>query len=305
MPLKSPLPATGMLLFDWQTSWTALLAVLAQVAALAWYLRASNKLRAGGRRWPVFKTISFAVGLLVTAYAAEGGIAHYERSNFTAHVIQLLLLVDVAPPLLAFGAPLRLAVLSSSAQASATIARLLHSRAAIIAAHPAVAFLAAMGTMYVYFLTPVYSLSERHPVFLAYVHLQFFAVGCVLWWVVAGRDALPRLRGFGPRFVLVFVSVPLNAALGLAIAGTTKAFFPAANTLSDTQTGGNVLLGLTEVLVVAALALLFVEWAREEERKAVRADRQLDAALAVARATGSGATEQLTSPSGALSELER
>ena len=36
--------------------------------------------------------------------------------------------------------------------------------------------------------------------------------------------------------------------------------------------------------IVGGLVYLFVEWAREEERKAVRADRQLDAALAAARA---------------------
>jgi hypothetical protein len=40
---------------------------------------------------------------------------------------------------------------------------------------------------------------------------------------------------------------------------------------------------LAEVLIVAVIALMFVEWAREEERKAVSADRQLDAALAAVR----------------------
>jgi cytochrome c oxidase assembly factor CtaG len=91
------------------------------------------------------------------------------------------------------------------------------------------------------------------------------------------------------RFVLVLVQVPCDAALGLVIAMATKAFYPAGNTLADTQTGGNVLLGLAEVLIVAVLALMFVEWAREEERKAIEADRQLDAALAAVRAvTGSG-----------------
>jgi cytochrome c oxidase assembly factor CtaG len=85
------------------------------------------------------------------------------------------------------------------------------------------------------------------------------------------------------RFVLVLVQIPFDAALGLVIAMATKPFYPAGNTLADTQNGGNVLLGLAEVLIVAVLALLFVEWAREEERKAVLADRQLDAALEAAR----------------------
>jgi cytochrome c oxidase assembly factor CtaG len=89
---------------------------------------------------------------------------------------------------------------------------------------------------------------------------------------------------FGMRFVLVLLLIPFNLALGLAVASVTQPLYPAGNNLADTQQGGNVLVGLAEVLVVAALALLFVEWAREEERGALRNDRQLDAALSAARA---------------------
>jgi len=85
------------------------------------------------------------------------------------------------------------------------------------------------------------------------------------------------------RFALVLLSIPSNAYLGLAIASATKPLFPAGNTLADTRAGGNILWALAEVFIVAALSLMFVEWAKEEERKAIRADRQLDAALAAAR----------------------
>jgi len=140
-----------------------------------------------------------------------------------------------------------------------------------------------MGTMFVFFLTPVYGFSERHPLLQTYLLLHFLLAGCLFWWPMVGKDLLPRRFGFGTRFVLVFLSVPFNAVLGLVIAGVGRPLYPAGNTLADTQSGGNVLWGLLEVFTVAALALLFVQWAREEERKAVRVDRQLDAALAVAR----------------------
>ena len=69
------------------------------------------------------------------------------------------------------------------------------------------------------------------------------------------------------RFVLVLVQVPCDAALGLVVAMATKPFYPAGNTLADTQTGGNVLLGLAEVLIVAVLALMFVEWAEKKNAR--------------------------------------
>ena len=283
MPLKSPDPQTSVLLFNWQTNWTSLLAIALELVALGWYVVGVHRVRATGRQWPPLRAASFALGLVVVAYAVEGGIAHYQRVNFSAHVVQLLLLVDVAPPLLAIGAPIRLALQSTSRRANVVVARALHSAVARAVTQPLVALAIPTASMYVYFLTPLYSWSEHHPAFLAYVDLHLLLAGCLLWWVVVARDALPRAPRFGVRFVLLSLSVPVNAFLGLAIASVSKPLYPVGNTLADTSSGGNVLWGLAEVFTVAALALLFVEWAREEERKAVRADRQLDAAMAAAR----------------------
>jgi cytochrome c oxidase assembly factor CtaG len=314
--MLSPDPTTGHLEFAWQTQWTSFVAVAVQVAALVWYLRSTRRLGALGRRWSPLRTASFVVGVLVTAYAVEGGIAYYQQRTLTTHVIQLLLLIDLAPPLLAMGAPLNLALQSSSRRVSGVLFDLLHSRTMRALLSPLAVLVLSIGTMYVYFLTPLYRISEEHPVFLAYVHLQFFLVGCALWWLIVGRDALARHLGIGVRFVLVLVQIPFDGGLGLVIAMATKPLYPAGNTLADTQTGGNVFLGLAEVLIVAVLALMFVEWARVEERKAIEADRQLDAALAATREVA-GAQQPdgdqavadikatVAGPIGPSSELER
>jgi cytochrome c oxidase assembly factor CtaG len=284
MPIKSPDPRTSVLLFTWQTHWISFVALAVQVVVLGWYLSSVRKVAARGVHWSVFRTICFVVGVLMVAYAFEGGIAHYQTSNFTAHVVQVLLLVDVGPPLLALGAPITLALQSGSRRRAATLVKFLRSWPVQFVSRPLVAFAITMVPLFVYFLTPLYRASEEHPVLLAFVHLYFVLAGLLLWVLIVGQDGLPRRLRFGMRFVLVVLLIPFNLALGLAIASVTQPLYPAGNTLADTQQGGNVLLGLAEVLVVAALALLFVEWAREEERGAVRNDRQLDAALSAARA---------------------
>jgi cytochrome c oxidase assembly factor CtaG len=285
MLVKSPDPSASVLLFTWQVHWVSFLELALQVGVLAWYLAGARRVAARGRRWSLFRTACFCTGLLVIAYATEGGIAHYQASNFTVHVVQLMLLIDVGPPLLAMGAPITLALQSSSRKTTARLLKALHSWPARAITQPLVALVIAMVVMFVYLLTPLYRLSEEHPLLLACVDLIFVLAGFVLWTLIVARDGLPRHLGFGMRFVLVFLLVPLNLALGLAVANTTAPLYPAGNTLADTQSGGDVLLGLAEVFIAAVLALMFVEWAREEERNAVRADRQLDAALAIARET--------------------
>ena len=283
MLLKSPDPQPHVLALNWQDHWTSLLAIVIELAACAWYLTSVRRLSSRGRSWPVLRVVSFLAGMAAVAYAVEGGIAQYQTDNFTARVVQILLLVDIAPPFLALGAPVRLALQSSQGKAHTVLRRVLRSRPVRAVTQPLVAFAIITVSMYIYFLTPLYSWCARHPAVLAYVDLHFLVAGWLLCWVVVARDALPRPPRTGMRFALVLLSIPSNAYLGLAIASATKPLFPAGNTLADTRAGGNILWALAEVFIVAALSLMFVEWAKEEERKAIRADRQLDAALAAAR----------------------
>ena len=115
----------------------------------------------------MFRAICFVRRGPGLAYATEGGIAHYQTSNFTAHVVQVLLLVNVAPPLLALGAPITLALQSSSRHTAATLVRVLRSGPVQLVSRPIVAFVIAMGSMFVYFLSPLYQWSEQHPLLLA------------------------------------------------------------------------------------------------------------------------------------------
>jgi putative copper resistance protein D len=288
--LKSPDPKTIVLLFHWQASWIGLLAVAVSLASLAWYATAVRRLAlaqatglAATRRWSPYTTASFVVGVLVLAYVFDGGISRYQRDNFTTHTVQLLLLAYVAPPLLAAGSPLRLVLLTSRGVAGRGLVRFLHSGWARLVLHPATGFVAMLATLYVYLLTPIYAASEHHPVLLAYAHLQLLVASSLMWWAIVGRDALPRAIGFGWRFALVFASIPFIGFLGVDIAAVSSPLYPDGNTLADTHQGANVLWALGVLFVVTALTYLFIEWAREEQRRADRADRQLDAALVAAR----------------------
>lgn len=277
MHLESPSPTTSFLVTGWQTHWSSLLALALQLAVVAGYVVEVKRLARAGVRWPPLRTALFVLGMAVVAYAFEGGVSVYDRDNFTVHVVQLLLLVDIAPPLLAYGAPARL-VAQAPGPFQAGARRLVSSRALRALTNPLVVFVVYMATMYAYFLSPVYRFSVSHPAFLTYVQVQFLLSGALMWWVVVGRDALPRPLRFGPRFALVVAAVPFIAYLGVALGDVQAPLYPAANTLHDTRSGGDVLWGLAEIFVVVMLAYLFVEWAREEERRALAADERLESA---------------------------
>ena len=80
----------------------------------AWYLRAGWALSTRGRSWSAKRTVSFMAGLVALIIALQSPVATYTMDYFQAHVIQHLLLMVIAPPLLAMGAPMTLALQTSS-----------------------------------------------------------------------------------------------------------------------------------------------------------------------------------------------
>ncbi len=279
--IPSPPVHLHQLLTGWQTGTTSLAALASLLAVGAAYLVGVRRLARRGRRWSRARTASFLGGLLVVELAIGSGIASYDDSVFTMHVIQHLMLMNAAPPLLALGAPVTLLLQAAGRRSTTTALRVLHSRPVRLLTHPGVAFAGAMATMYVYFLTPLYAYSISHPLFHDFTHLEFLLSGCLFWWPVVGLDPIPHRLSYPARMGYLGLAIPPSAFLGVAILNDAHPI-ASVHTLADTHTGGSVLWGFSELFTVGALAVIFIQWMREEDRRAAREDRRLDAIAAAA-----------------------
>jgi cytochrome c oxidase assembly factor CtaG len=104
----APLPGTptvSRLLGAWQPD--ALWLLLAAVLLLA-YVGGLLGARRTGVRWPLSRTTSWAVGVLLLVWLTSGGPAAYAPVLLSAHLGQHAALATAVPLLLAGGAPLRL-----------------------------------------------------------------------------------------------------------------------------------------------------------------------------------------------------
>src|ERR1700689_1318484 len=94
----------------WEFSPFALLVLAAAIVAASWYLRAEWTLSTRGRKWSGKRTASFMAGLAGLVLALQSPVSTFTMDYFQAHVVQHLLLMVIAPPLLAMGAPMTLAL---------------------------------------------------------------------------------------------------------------------------------------------------------------------------------------------------
>lgn len=267
------------MLTDWPTGVFALGAGVASVLAVGLYARAVRRLGARGRRWSRGRTVAFVVGIATVEIALGSPEASLTASSFPAHVIQHLLLMIIAPPLLALGAPMTLVLQTVRRPLKRRVLSVLHSRVFAVASHPLPVFFAYYLSMYAFFLTGALGYAMGRPWLMDSVNLGFLGGATLFWWPMVGLDPIPRWS-MSPGFKLLnlMIGIPVESFLGIALLSTVRPVAP-MYTLTGSHTGGAVLWAASEIATIVALAPVFVQWTRADARAARRLDARLDAGL--------------------------
>jgi len=275
-------------LTQWQFSPFPLLVLAAVTVTALWYLRARAQLMARHRYWGWNRTLSFLAGLVALDVALQSPVASFTMEYFQAHVIQHLLLMVVAPPLLALGAPMTLALQTAGRDTKVRLLGILNSRPFRWMTHPLPVAAVYYLSMFAFFLTSALGFAMVHMWVMDLINLAFLFAATLFWWPIVGLDPIPHWRmSHGGKLANLLIGVPIESFLGLALLSTTR---PAASmyTLAGTHSGGALLWIGAEVFTVLALIPVFIQWVRFEERKAARYDAQLDAAMAAQQVERSG-----------------
>jgi cytochrome c oxidase assembly factor CtaG len=241
--------------------------------------------RAGvGRGIHSWQVAAFAGGLLVLAVALLSPVAGLGEELFAAHMVQHLLLLLVAPPLLLLGEP-RVAV-------GMVLPRLWRRPLAIAPrralGYPAWHPLTALALIWVVQMTVLwgwhhprlYEGALRSAPLHALEHLSF-VVTALLFWDIAIRPFVARGARYWTAILFVVATALPNALLGALMTLAPEPWYATYTTrvavwgltpLQDQQIAGLLMWippGLIYVVVVAALLLVWLD--RGEARRERRA----------------------------------
>ena len=132
---------------------------VATIAALT-YLTGVRRLARRGRVWPAFRTTVFLAGLVTVALALASPVSTLVASSFEYHVVQHMLLMVVAAPLLALSAPMTLALQTSHHDTKVVLLRVLRTETFAALTFPVTVWFLYYGVMFAFFLTPL--IGYRH-----------------------------------------------------------------------------------------------------------------------------------------------
>lgn len=280
----------------WRFSIFPVCVAIVLVALAVWYLRADWQLAARGRRWSGWRTASFLTGLVAVDLALQSPVAAYTASYFEAHVLQHLLLMVVAPPLLALGAPSTLLLQTSSRRTKTRWLRILRSAPFAFISHPIVVFMLYFGSMFAFFLTPALNYAMLHMWLMDVINLMFLLGATLFWWPMVGIDPIIHWKmDYPARMAALLLGSGIEAFLGVAILNSRHSL-ASMYTVSSSHAGGGLLWAATEVVTLAAFLPVFIAWMRSEDRIAVRADAHgaamsMAAAPRVPAGVGAGSSE--------------
>ena len=260
------------------------------VTAVALYIRGVIILTRRGDKWPVGRTVAFALGISAIDYATSGGLGVYAKFSFEYHMIAHMLLGMVAPIGIVLGAPITLALrtlpqgrTSEERGVRGTLIALLHSKPAAVFTNPVSALAIFDGSLFVLYMTPLFgNLMQSHLGHLV-MSVHFLLAGILFFHVIIGIDPNPRKVPHIVRIVILFAAMSIHAFFAIALLSTTtlldQGYFASLQTpwnldlLADQHAGGSVAWAMGEIPILLALVATFIQWMRDDSRETKRIDR--------------------------------
>jgi putative copper resistance protein D len=278
----------GRVFTEWElVSWATLLILV----TTGLYLWGVLRLRSRGDHWPIGRTLSFVVvGMGSATLATVSGLAAYDDTLLSVHMVQHMVLAMVVPLAMALGAPITLALRTLPRRPRRWLLVVLHSRVAKVLTFPPLTFTLFVLTPWALYFSGWYPATLHSDYLHELTHFHMVLIGCLFFWPLVGIDPIPGRISYPARMLLVTLTLPFHAFMGVTIMaqkrliggswypelheGPMGAWLPTAH--ADQKLAGGILWSTGDAVGLVFFAVLFVQWVRSSMREAEREDRRLD-----------------------------
>ena len=287
----APAPEFPGVLAEWSLDPLAVLAIAIAAAAYAWAVRRVNRAHPGNRQ-PGYRSWLFGAGLASIGLALLSPIEAYEGTLFSVHMVQHMLLELLAAPLLLAGAPITLTLRVATPSVRRTLLAILQSRAVHVISFPVVAWVLFAAVNWGWHFSALYDDALENQALHYLQHASFLGAALLFWWPVVGADPSPWRLPHPVRLLYLFLAMPQNSFLGVALMSASTVLYPHYVTnardwgmapIDDQALGGVIMWVVGDVAFLAAMLLVVVLWMRHEDRRTARLDARLAAERAARR----------------------
>jgi cytochrome c oxidase assembly factor CtaG len=289
----SSLPVAGVVSTFW-----AVMEVAVPLGVAAAYLKRAHRLGLEGRPLPGWRQLCFGLGIVVFGASVAGPVDVQADKLLWVHMIQHLMLADVASLLIVLGftGPLLQPLLTF--RAGRPLRRL---------THPVVAITVFTVNLYIWHIPFLYQAVLTDESLHVLEHLLFFSTGILLWMPLFGPLPKPQWFGKGAHVIYTaFIWAPAMVMANVFMWSDVVMYPDYSKTaeavgitpIADQSTSGAILMGECTLLALGIFAWVFLRWAKEDIEKQDLLDLAIDyqvelSAARAARAVAAGRGPEL------------
>ena len=202
--------------------WSCTVSLILALTALA-YLRCVSRTRSGDlHAISLWRAVSFLVGVLLIWIALGSPLAVLDQGSLTGHMVQHLLLMTFAPPLIWLGVPAKFLVqrlperYARLAIGSTSTARWIQSEGRVFA-HPIVCWLGAAATLTVWHVPAALVLALHSAAWHAVEQASFLATGLLFWSLVVRPSPNTSTSRWPILLYLFLATLPCDILSGFLV----------------------------------------------------------------------------------------
>ena len=274
-------PTLSVVLLSW--AWRPEIILTLGLAAVVHLVGRHRLKRRGGRELVnLWRSISYLAGLLVLWIALMSPIDVLSGQFFYMHMIQHLLLVMIAPPLLLLANPMPIMMWGLPSTLRLEVGRWLRPGAKF---RQVVRALTTPGLVWLYFVAAlvgwhdprIYNLTLVSDLVHDLEHLTFFGTAMLFWWhVIGSAPRIHRRLSLGVRAGYALSAVPASALTGATIAFarepiytyyTTVPRLGAMTVMEDQMLGGVIMWIPGSMMYIIAALILIAHFVRSEAKE--------------------------------------
>lgn len=233
--------------------------------------------------WSRWCTASFLSGVVLVWLVLLGPIGAYDDVFFWSHMVQHIVLMMLAAPLLLLGNPILLILRVARRDIRHHyIVPVVRSRIVLALTHPVVSWVIFAGVLMGTHFSPFFNYALNHPLVHEYVeHPLYLTAALIYYYPLVGHNSVPRRVSPSLRVVSLFTMMIPETMTGFFIYASNYLMDPYYGTvvrpfgpgpLKDQQLAGGLMWAGSMIIDAVWVSLAVLEWLHSEERRSHRLD---------------------------------
>lgn len=211
------------------------------------------------KKWPLYRTVFWVLGVLSASAAVNGPIADLAHTDFRAHMVGHLLLGMLAPLLMVLAAPMILLLRTLHVKQARFLTRILKSWIFRILSNPIFASTLNVGGLWILYTTNLYMLMQHNMLLHILIHIHVFIAGYLFTLSIIYIEPTPHRKGYIFRSFVIVLALAAHSILSKYI----YAHPPIGVSTAQAEKGGLLMYYGGDVIEVILIFIFCFQWYKD------------------------------------------